>query len=97
MVAHPGPSTPASEGGLLGRFTFPQTRTRWVVPEAAYAPRMVAKSPPPIRLLDGAGRLSDGGVDPARRDRLEVAWDRTTEVAGALGGHDHGLTPIAAP
>ena len=97
MVAHHGTSDPANEEGLLVRFTFTEARTRWVITEAEYAPLLVAKSPPPIRLLDVAATLSDGGVDPARRDRLQVAWDRTTEVAGALGGHEHGLTPIAAP
>ena len=97
LVAHHGTSNPANEEGLLVRFTFTEAPGGWRVTRAEYAPLLVAKSPPPVRLLDIAVALASGRGGATRRDRLEQAWARTTAVVSSLGGPAHGLTPVAAP
>jgi poly-gamma-glutamate capsule biosynthesis protein CapA/YwtB (metallophosphatase superfamily) len=95
LVADHGTALPANEEGLLVRFTFTEEAAGWRVSGAEYAPLLVSKPGPPVRLVDVGAALGDAGADPARRSRLQVAWDRTVGTVGALGAHDHGLRTVA--
>jgi poly-gamma-glutamate synthesis protein (capsule biosynthesis protein) len=97
MVAHHGTPGAANEEGLLVRFTFTEGATGWGVTQAEYAPLLVAKPGPPVRVVDVAATLADAGTDPGLRARLQQAWDRTTTVVGSLGGPAHGLGPVSSP
>lgn len=97
LVAHHGSSFPPNEEGLLVRFTFTEGPAGWRATAAEYAPLLVAKPGPPIRVLDVGATLAAGVADPALEGRLRTAWDRTTAVVGSRGGADHGLRPTSAP
>ncbi len=98
LVAHHRTPGAANEEGLLVRFTFTEGPAGWRVSQAGYAPLLVVKPGPPIRVVDVAAALAAGGTtDPGSRARLQQAWDRTTAVAGSLGGPAHGLSPLATP
>ncbi|MGH9113053.1 MAG: CapA family protein [Acidimicrobiales bacterium] len=86
----------ANEEGLLVRFTFTEGPSSgpWRVTDAGFAPLLVDKDGPPIRLLDVGRALADPATDPALRSRLETARDRTTEVVGRRGATAAGLQPI---
>jgi poly-gamma-glutamate synthesis protein (capsule biosynthesis protein) len=86
----------ANEEGLLVRFTFTEGPRRgpWRVSTAEYAPLLVDKDGPPVRLLDVGRALADPATDPALRARLELARDRTAEVVGRRGATAAGLRPI---
>lgn len=97
LVAHHGTSGVANEEGLLVRFTFTEGRTGWRATQAGYAPLLVAKPGPPIRVVDVGTALADGAPAPVPRNRLQQAWERTTAVVGSLGGESHGLAPVSSP
>jgi poly-gamma-glutamate synthesis protein (capsule biosynthesis protein) len=97
LVAHHGTPGAANEEGLLVRFTFTEGPTGWRVSRAGYAPLLVTKPGPPIRVVDVAAALAAGTTDPGTVARLQQAWDRTTAVAGSLDGPAHGLSPLASP
>jgi poly-gamma-glutamate synthesis protein (capsule biosynthesis protein) len=98
LVAHHGTPGAANEEGLLVRFTFTEGPGGWRVSQAGYAPLLVVKPGPPIRVVDVAAALAAGGTsDPGARARLQQAWERTTAVVGSLGGPAHGLSPLASP
>ena len=97
LVAHHGTSGVANEEGLLVRFAFTEGPTGWRVSEAGYAPLLVVKPGPPIRVVDVAAALAGGTTDPGTRARLQQAWDRTTAVVGSLGGPAQGLSPLTSP
>jgi poly-gamma-glutamate capsule biosynthesis protein CapA/YwtB (metallophosphatase superfamily) len=86
----------ANEEGLLVRFTFTKGPRPgpWRVSTAEYAPLLVDKDGPPVRLLHVGRALADPATDPALRARLELARDRTAEVVGRRGATAAGLRPI---
>jgi hypothetical protein len=47
-----------------------------------------------VRLVDVGAALAAGG-EPARRARLQQAWDTSVSVVGSLGAPDHGLRPTS--
>lgn len=97
LVAHHGTPGAANEEGLLVRFTFSEDVAGWHVTRAEYAPLLMSKPGPPIRLLDVASALGDDALDPDGRARLDAAGARTTAVVESHGGAEDGLEPISAP
>jgi hypothetical protein len=97
LVANHGTPGAANEEGLLVRFTFSEGLAGWHVTRAEYAPLLMSKPGPPMRVLDVATALRDDALDPGARARLDAAWERTAEVVESLGGAEAGLTPVSAP
>jgi hypothetical protein len=85
MVAHQGTLGPEKEEGLLLRFTFTEGEygAGWRVTEAGFAVLLTERGQPPTRVVDVGAALADPQLDPARRTRLQQAWDRTTAVVGS--------------
>ncbi len=104
LLAHQTSARPRTDEGVLVRFTFTEGGDAWRVTAAEYAPVLVERDTPPIRLRDvGAALGGDAGAggpaaapDPERRARLREAWDRTVAAVEALGGPAHGLRPVGA-
>jgi poly-gamma-glutamate synthesis protein (capsule biosynthesis protein) len=93
FVAHQSTARPRTEEGLLVRFTFTEGEGGWHATAAEYAPLLVERAAPPVRLVDVRAALAAGG-DPARLARLRAAWDTSVGVVGSLGAPEHGLRPI---
>ncbi|MGH9233383.1 MAG: CapA family protein, partial [Acidimicrobiales bacterium] len=93
FVAHQSTARPRTEEGLLVRFTFTEGEAGWRATAAEYAPLLVERAAPPVRLIAVGAALAAGG-DPTRRARLQQAWDTSVAVVGSLGASDHGLRPI---
>jgi poly-gamma-glutamate synthesis protein (capsule biosynthesis protein) len=94
FVAHQSTARPRTEEGLLMRFTFTEGAAGWRATAAEYAPLLVERAAPPVRLVDVGAALAAGG-EPARRARLQQAWDTSVSVVGSLGAPDHGLRPTS--
>ncbi len=89
-------STPgdANAEGLVVRFTFSRTGSRFIASKAEYAPIMVAKDAP-IQVLPVQSALASGEVGSSSTERLTAALNRTRKVVENLDGPADGLTPIA--
>ncbi|MEU4191105.1 CapA family protein [Kribbella sp. NPDC026611] len=82
VAAHREPSTTKAEG-LLTRFTFTRDGDRWKTEQAEYAPLLMTDVLP-VRVLDVRRELAkDRSV--AKKSRLELAQERTTETVLSLG------------
>lgn len=96
MIAYQGTLGPTKEEGLLVRFTFTETPQGWRVTAAEFAPLLTVRGQAPVRLVEVGRVLADPAIDPALRQRLQEAWDRTVAVVGERGATQAGLQPIAA-
>jgi poly-gamma-glutamate synthesis protein (capsule biosynthesis protein) len=78
--------------GLLVRFTFtedPETGA-FVTSTAEYVPVYQTYDAPRM-VVDVAAAVEGGETGPESIERLEVAFDRTTEVVGRRGAFDDGM------
>jgi poly-gamma-glutamate synthesis protein (capsule biosynthesis protein) len=82
VAAHREPGTTKAEG-LLTRFTFVRDGDRWRTEQAEYAPLLMTDVLP-VRVLDVRRELAKGR-SVAKRSRLELAQERTTETVLSLG------------
>jgi poly-gamma-glutamate capsule biosynthesis protein CapA/YwtB (metallophosphatase superfamily) len=96
MIAHQGTLGPTKEEGLLVRFTFTETAQGWRATRAEYAPLLTVRGSSPVRTVEVGRLLADPAIDPASRQRLQEAWDRTSAVVAERGAMQAGLRPIAA-
>jgi poly-gamma-glutamate capsule biosynthesis protein CapA/YwtB (metallophosphatase superfamily) len=95
VAAHATPGDPLREG-LLVRFGFTeQPDGRFRATAAGYAPLLVT-DPYPARVLDVAGALRSAD-SVASVERLQQAWERTTEVVSSRGAAEAGLVPLSTP
>ena len=94
MVAHHGTPGAANEEGLLVRFTFSDGPLGWRATRAEFAPLLVVKPGPPVRVVDVGAALAAGTAGPALEERLRLAWDRTVATVGTLGATTRGLAAV---
>jgi poly-gamma-glutamate synthesis protein (capsule biosynthesis protein) len=95
-VSNQAALSPEKAEGLLVRFTFtedPATES-WDVSEADYAP-LLLHSNSPRRLRVVADALANQEPDAPSPQRLQEAWDRTTQIVLSREADQDGLTTIA--
>ncbi|MER7248270.1 CapA family protein [Kribbella sp. NPDC000426] len=82
VAAHREPESRKAEG-LLTRFTFKRDGDRWSTEQAEFAPLLMTDVLP-VRVLDVRRELAKG-TSVAKKSRLELAQQRTTETVLSLG------------
>jgi poly-gamma-glutamate capsule biosynthesis protein CapA/YwtB (metallophosphatase superfamily) len=94
LVARHATPGAANAEGIAARFTFTERSGRWQVSRVEYGALLMVTDRTPMRLVDVERALADPATDPALRDRLVLARDRTRAVVSSRGAAAHGLTPI---